>query len=546
MNNSGETIPDKTTPASLDRGYRELLQSTAMITAPTLISRILGYIRDMLQAFFLGTGIGADAFTIAFVIPNLLRSLTAEGSMTAAFIPTFTRVKKHGSPERTRDFTNAVFYNLALIVAGIVLLGILSAPLLVRAIASGYQLVPGKLDLTVSLLRIMFPYILFISLAALCSAILNSHFKFGLAAASSIFFNLAMIACVLLLARRTEDPAYAFAVGVIAGGLCQLLVQLPAVRRLGISLRPRLDFVDEAVRKLGRLMLPGIFGLGIFQINLALSRMLASGLAEGSASALYYATRVAEFTLGIFSLAVAKALLPTLSLQAADGDVAGIKRTLLFSLKLIAVVTIPAAAGLVLLAGPIIRVLFERGAFTPESTALTASALVFFSLGLPFSSGNKVLKKGFFSLEDTKTPVVVAGVSVVFYLSSSLVLMRVMGVGGLALGLALAETLYFLLLWVLLQKKIGPFPRFDLLAFVLKILLCTGFMGAVLYLLQQTASVPAGFWHRLALLLGQIAAGLVAYGLSALVLIRKELRMLKTLFHKKTKDTGSSVSSLQG
>jgi putative peptidoglycan lipid II flippase len=504
-----------------------------MITAPSLISRILGYVRDMLQAFFLGTGIGADAFTIAFVIPNLLRSLTAEGTMTAAFIPTITRVKKYGSPERTRDFTNAVFYSLALIVAGVVLLGILAAPPLIKAIASGYQLVPGKLDLTVSLLRIMFPYIFFISLAALCSAILNSYFRFALAAASSIFFNLAMIVCVLLLARKTEDPAYAFAVGVIAGGLCQLLVQLPAVHRLGISLRPRLDFADEAVRKVGRLMLPGIFGLGIFQINLALSRMLASWLSEGSVSALYYATRVAEFTLGLFSIAVAKALLPTLSLQAADENIEDMKKTLLFSLKFIAVVTIPAAAGLVLLARPIIQVLFERGAFGPESTALTVSALIFFSLGLPFSSGNKVLKKGFYSLEDTKTPVLVAGFSIVFYLSSSLLLMRIMGVGGLALGLALTESLYFMLLWVLLQKKIGRFQRLDLVAFILKILLCTGCMGVVLTFLQQAAPVASNLWPRLALLLGQMAAGLVVYGLSALIFIRRELLMLKTLLQKK-------------
>ena len=527
-----ETLPDKAAPSSQDRGYRELLQSTAMITAPTFISRILGYVRDMLQAFFMGTGSGADAFTIAFVIPNLLRSLTAEGSMTAAFIPTFTRVKKHGPTERTQDFTNAMFYSLAVVVAGLTLLGILTAPLLVKAIASGYQFVPGKMGLTVSLLRIMFPYILFLSLAALCSAILNSHFKFGLAAASSIFFNLAMIATIFLLARRTEDPAYAFALGVIVGGLCQFLVQIPAVRKLGFSLRPRLGFQDEAVRKVGRLMLPGIFGLGIFQINLALSRMLASGLAEGSVSALYYATRVAEFSLGLFSIAVAKALLPTLSLQAADDDIEALKKTLAFSLKFLAVVTIPAATGLILLARPIIQVLFERGAFGPESTSLTASALVFFSLGLPFSSGNMVLKKGFFSLQDTKTPVIVAGVSVVFYLSSSLFLMRLMGIGGLALGLALTEILYFLLLWTLLQKKIGRILRLDFLAVILKMLFCAGCMGVVLYLLQQATPASTDFWQRLALLLGQIAAGLAAYGLAALVFIRKELRMLRALFKK--------------
>ncbi|MFA9454849.1 MAG: murein biosynthesis integral membrane protein MurJ, partial [Candidatus Aminicenantaceae bacterium] len=363
---------------------------------------------------------------------------------------------------------------------------------------------------------------------------LNLHFKFGLAAASSIFFNLAMIATVFLLARKTEDPAYAFAIGVIVGGFCQFLVQVPAVQKLGFTLRPRLDFKDKAVRKVGRLMLPGIFGLGIFQINLALSRMLASWLAEGSVSALYYATRVAEFSLGLFSIAVAKALLPTLSLQAADDDIEALKKTLAFSLKFLAVVTIPAATGLILLARPIIQVLFERGAFSPESTSLTASALVFFSLGLPFSSGNLVLKKGFFSLQDTKTPVMVAGISVIFYLSSSLFLMRFMGVGGLALGLALTETLYFLLLGTLLQKKIGRIPSLDLLAVILKVLFCTGCMAAVLYFLQQAAPAPTDFWQRLALLLGQIAAGLAVYGLAALVIIRKELRMLRALFKKET------------
>ncbi len=529
-----ETPSERAAPSSQERGYRELLQSTAMITAPTFFSRILGYVRDMLQAFFLGTGIGADAFTIAFVIPNLLRSLTAEGSMTAAFIPTFTRLKRQSSDARTRDFANAMFTSLAVIVAGIALLGFLMAPLLVKAIASGYQFVPGKMALTTSLLRIMFPYILFISLAALCSAILNSHFKFGLAAASSIFFNLAMIGTIFLLAQRTEDPAYAFAIGVIVGGFFQFLVQVPAVRRLGFTLRPRLDFKDEAVRKVGRLMLPGIVGLGIFQINLALSRMLASWLAEGSVSALYYATRVAELTLGLFSIAVAKALFPTLSLQAAEDDIEALKRTLVFSLKFLAVVTIPAATGLVLLSRSIIQVLFERGAFSPESTALTASALAFFSLGLPFSSGNLVLKKGFFSLQDTKTPVKVAGLSVVFFLSASFFLMRFMGVAGLTLGLALTETLYFLLLWILLQKKIGRISNQGLLVLITKILFCAGCMGAVLYILRQSLPAPADFWPRLAFLLGQITAGLAAYGLAALIFIRREMQMLRTLFQKQT------------
>jgi putative peptidoglycan lipid II flippase len=514
----------------IDKGYRELLQSTATITGPTLISRILGYVRDMLQAFFMGTGIGADAFTIAFVIPNLLRSLTAEGALTAAFIPTFTRVKNRESGERTRDVANAVFYSLAVVVLGLVILGVIFAPILVRALAYGYNLIPGKLELTVSLVRIMFPYILFISLAALCSAILNSYLKFALAAASSIFFNLAMILTIFLVARKTAEPSYAFAVGVIVGGIFQLLVQVPAVRKLGISLRPRFDFKDEAVLKVGRLMLPGIVGLGIFQINLALSRLMASLLAQGSVSALYYATRVTEFTLGLFSIALAKALLPTLSVQAAEGNIAGMKKTLLFSLKFIAVITIPAAAGLFLLARPIIQVLFERGAFQADSTGLTVTALVFFAFSIPFSSGNMVLKKAFFSLEDTATPVKVAGVSVVFYLGISFLLMQFLGIGGLALGLALTETLFFFILWVLIQRKIGSLPRQDILIFVFKILMCTACMAAVLFIMNHAIESPSqDFWPKLTLLLAKIGVGIGMYGLSALVIIRKELGMLRTL-----------------
>ncbi len=520
-------------PYPPQRDYRDLLQSTAMITAPTLVSRILGYVRDMLQAFFLGTGIGADAFTIAYIIPNLLRSLTAEGSLTAAFIPTFTRVRRRGPQERSRDFANAVFYSLAVVVVGLVLLGIILAPVLVKILATGYSQVPGKMELTVSLLRIMFPYILFISLAALCSAILNSYFKFGLAAASSIFFNLAMILTVFLLARKTPSPAYAFAVGVIVGGLLQLVVQLPAVRRQGISLTPRLDFKDAAVRKVGKLMLPGILGLGIFQINLALSRMLASQLAEGSVSALYYATRVTELTLGLFSIAVAKALLPDLSVQAADANLDGMKKTFLFALKFIAVVTLPAAVGLFLLARPIIQVLFERGAFHRDSTELTVTALVFFAVGLPFSSGNRILKKAFFSLEDTKTPVKVAAVSLVLYLGLALGLMRVLGLGGLALGLALTEGFYFLMLWRLLRQKMGRIPHRGLLVFVGKILLCTGIMGTVVYFLNRGVPAAPGFWHRAAKTLALIVLGLVIYAASASVIIRRELRQLKALLFTK-------------
>ena len=279
------------------------------MASPTLLSRIFGYIRDMIQAFYLGTSRGADAFTIAYVIPNLLRRLTGEGAMTAAFIPVFTQEKREKSRSELWKFANSFFFDLTLIMTLLTVLGLIFSPLLVKVMAPGFGDVQGKWELTIILTRIMFPYIFLISLAALVMAILNSFHKFFVPAFTPVLFNLAIISLAVLFARKVEEPAYVFAAGVVLGGVFQLAFQLPFLWRRGMRFKFSLSFSHPAVRRAAKLMVPGIFGLGISQINFAISRMIASVLEEGSVSSLYYASRVQELTLGLFSIALSIALL---------------------------------------------------------------------------------------------------------------------------------------------------------------------------------------------------------------------------------------------
>ena len=282
-----------------DRKSR-LIRSTASVAVPTLVSRVLGYIRDLLQAYYLGTGHGADAFTIAFTIPNLFRRLTGEGAMTPAFVPTFTELKRNRGRVELWAFGNVFFWDLALLMAVTTGLGILFAPGIVKVIAYGFGSIAGKWDLTIFMTRVMFPYLFFICLAALLSGILNSFGRFFVPASTPILFNLAVIAAVTGWAGSSREPALVFAVGVVVGGALQLALQVPFLWREGMRFTPGLSFRHPVVRRVGKLMIPGIFGASVYQINFALSRMIASGLEKGSTSALYYASRIEELTLGLF------------------------------------------------------------------------------------------------------------------------------------------------------------------------------------------------------------------------------------------------------
>lgn len=512
---------------------QRLLKATFAVTVPTVLSRILGYIRDMIQAFYMGTGRGMDAFTIAYVIPNLLRRLTGEGTMTAAFVPVFTQIKKEKSREELWKFANTFFFDLTVLMAFLTVLGIVFSPLLVKIISIGYGRVPGKWELTILLTRIMFPYIFLISLAALAMAVLNSFHKFAVPASTPVLFNLAIISLAVIFARKMEEPAYIFAVGVVVGGALQLALQLPFLWQKGMRFTFGLSLSHPAVRKVAALMVPGIFGLGITQVNLAISRMIASLLEEGSVSSLYYATRVRELSLGIFSIALSIALLPTLSELAASQDIEGMKKTLIFSLKLIFLITLPAMVGLLILNRPIIQVLFQRGLFGVESTTMSASCLLFFSIGLPFVSAVKILAPAFYSLKDTKTPVIIAFFVMIVYLSLSFILMKPLRVGGIALALSFAEVFNFFLLFFFLEKKIKRIEKREIILSALKSALSAAGMGAVVwFIIKQFEFQRLPFIEQLGALILTVLSGILAYVVFSLIFNNKDLKSLRDIFSR--------------
>jgi putative peptidoglycan lipid II flippase len=494
-----------------DRATR-LIRSTASVAAPTMASRVLGYVRDLLQAYFLGTGNSADAFTIAYTIPNLFRRLTGEGSLTPAVVPAFTELKGGEDRRRLWRFGNALFWDLVLIMSVLTVLGVFGAPGLVKVIAHGFGQVAGKWDLTILMTRVMFPYLFFITLAALAGGILNSFGRFFVPASTPILFNLAVIIAVSSFARGAREPAIVFAAGVVLGGILQLALQVPFLWKQGMRFTFAPSFRDPLVRRVGRLMIPGIFGASVYQLNFAISRMIASSLEKGSTSALYYASRIEELTLGLFSIALASALLPAFSEHAVRRDLDELKRTLAFSLKLTAAVSFPAAAGLMALNVPIIRTLFERGQFDSGSTAVSSACLFFFALGLPFVSGVKVLAPAFFSLRDTRTPVL-AGVAVMAVnIGVSLVLMRPLRVGGLALALSLSQMLNFGLLLVWLERKVGSTGVMRWAASAAKSAAAAAVMGLALRLGWPMLHVDgAAFVVRAAALAGAIGAGILLY-----------------------------------
>ncbi|MFW6139910.1 MAG: murein biosynthesis integral membrane protein MurJ [Acidobacteriota bacterium] len=517
-----------------EKSNRKLLKSTFAVSAPTLLSRILGYLRDMIQAFFLGTGMSADAFTVAYIIPNLLRRLTAEGAMTSAFIPVFSKLKKEEKREKLWRFANIFFFDLTLVMAVLVVLGIVFSPLLVKLIAFGFKAVPGKLELTVFLTRIMFPYIFLVSLAALVMAILNSFHKFFIPALTPVLFNIAVITAAGLFAGRSSEPAFVFAAGVVVGGAVQLGFQIPFLLKKGMRFKPLLSFRHPAVRQVVKLMIPGIFGAGIHQINFALSRMIASTLEGGSVSSLYYSSRIQEFTLGLFSIALSIALLPTFSDLAAAKDYSGMKRTLSFSLRAICFITVPAMVGLLVLSRPIVHILYQRGEFDAQSTVMTASCLLFFSLSIPFISGVKITAPAFYSLKDTKTPAVVAFFVMAVYISLSIILMGPMRVGGIALALSVSSVFNFIVLFYLLEKKIGRLEKKKVAVSAVKSFTAAAVMGLSVWRFFNIFSFyEMSFLNKLFVLAGTILVGLGVYGLLSLLFNKEEIKALRMILLKK-------------
>jgi putative peptidoglycan lipid II flippase len=459
---------------------KHILKSASIISLVTVVSRILGYVRDQRITLLLGTSLSADAYVLAYRIPNLFRRLVAEGSMTASFIPVFTGYMREKTREEVWSFANRLFWTLALVAAIITILGMVFSPAVVQ-LFSGANVAR---DQAVDLNRIIFPYLFFIAIAALAMGILNCFHIFGLPAATPVLLNVATILFSIgIVWHHFKDAATSLAVGVLVGGVLQFLIQVPSLVQKGMKFDFGVSFSHPAIRDVARLMLPRLFGIGIGQINLLIDTRFATAarMPEGSLAALYVADRVMELVLGGYAIAVATAILPMMSHQAAAKDFESLKKTLSFSVRIVAFITIPAALGLMVLREPIIRVLFQHGQFVAESTRLTARALLYYAIGLPALATVKLVVPAFYSTRDTKTPVIVAGISLVINIVLNILFLEVffkrVQNGGPALATALATFFDFFALLIIFRLRYGSMGTMEILRSFAKVSLCAGIMG---------------------------------------------------------------------
>ncbi|MGA7785212.1 MAG: murein biosynthesis integral membrane protein MurJ [Candidatus Acidiferrales bacterium] len=498
---------------------RQILKSTSVITLATLASRLFGYIRDQRVALLLGTSILSDSFYLAFRIPNVLRRVVAEGAMSASFVPVFTSYQVEQTQEEALEFANRLFWTLAVILAIVTTLGIIFSPAIVHVFTiMGHNNV--QWTAAVGLMRIMFPFIFFIGLSALCMGILNCYRVFALPALTPAVSNIAIIIfSSAMVWRFFHSAAISLAVGVSVGGLLQFLMQLPQLVRKGMRFRCGISFSDPGIRKIGMLMLPGVFGLGVAQINVLVDTLFltSSRMPAGSVTALYYADRIMQLVLGSYAVAVATAILPMMSRQAKMMDLAGVKQTLGFAVRIVSFITIPAAVGILVLRQPIVRVLFQHGQFVAESTILTARALLFYVTGLPAISAVKLIVQGFYSTRDTRTPVVIAaGVLALNFILNSIFLTYLFSYlknGGPALATAISAYVNCGVLFWIFRKRHGVIGATEILHSSGKVIASAALMGSLCWLAVQYAHVGShpSLGVDAALLAGTIAGAAAIY-----------------------------------
>ncbi len=422
----------------------QLLKSTAKVGTATITSRILGFLRDMVFARYFGASGETDAFFLAFKIPNFMRRLFAEGSFSLAFVPVLSEVRASGDREALRDLVDHVAGTLFSILLVITAIGVLAAPLVLAVFAPGWA-IDGRPEfgLASDMLRITFPYILLISMTALAGGILNTFDRFLVPALTPALLNISLILAAVLLSVRMDVPVKALAWGVLVAGIAQMLVQIPALVRLGLLPRPRWGWRHPGVRKILRLMIPTLIGSSVAQINLLLDIVIATFLVSGSVSWLYYSDRLLEFPLGVFGVALSTVILPNLSRKFARNNPRAFSHTLDWSLRLAMIITLPAALGLAVLAKPILITLFQYQAFLVSDVEMSAMSLAAYAAGLPAFIAVKVLAPGFYARQDTITPVKIAITAMVSNMVLNFIFVGTflaLGFKGPHTGLALASS----------------------------------------------------------------------------------------------------------
>lgn len=474
----------------------KLLKSGLIVSFMTLISRVLGLVRDVVVANFVGAGAAADVFFFANRIPNFLRRLFAEGAFSQAFVPVLSEVKeKHGDAE-VRLLIARVTGSLGIIVTLVTLLGVIASPLIALIFGMGWfveWLNDGpdahKFELASLMLKITFPYLWFISLVALSGAILNTYNRFAVAAFTPVFLNITIIGCTLYLAPHLDEPALALAWGVFIGGVVQFLFQLPFLAKSGLLVMPKWGWKDENVVKIRKLMLPALFGVSVSQINLLLDTVIASFLLTGAVSWLYYSDRLIEFPLGLFGIAIATVILPNLSRHYANASEQRFAFTLDWAIRFVAMFGIPAMVALMVLSQPLIALLFMRGEFTEHDVIMVSHSLVAYSCGLLSYMMIKVLAPGFYARQDIKTPVRIGIIAMVANMGFNLMLAPFLSYVGLALATAMSACLNaFLLYRGLHLAGVYRMSRFTIL-FMLKLVIASALMGAGLYWFSPVLAV---------------------------------------------------------
>lgn len=456
----------------------KIAKAAGIMSAATFISRILGFVRDMIFAIYFGATGLSDTFFAAFRIPNLLRELFAEGSMSSAFIPVLTEYhQKHGEDE-ARRLVSITFTFIIIVVGIICLLGIFFAPVLVTFIAPGFLKFPDKFALTVLLTRIMFPFLLFVSLAALAMGALNTKKIFFIPAIAPAMFNVTLIVSIVFFESVSDKPIIVAAAGILAGGLVQFAFQLPSFLKNGYRLDFNASFRHPGLRRMSILLIPATMALAVNQINIVISNILASYLPTGSITYLYYAMRLIQFPVGIFGVAMGMAVLPTLSEHAVRGDMLSLREDFSFALRLLFFISVPSMVGLAALREPIVNLLFQRGHFDYAATQGTADALLFYSLGIWSIVGVRVITASFYAMQNTRTPVKIAVLGMVTNILFSIALMGPMKHSGLALANALASWVNFSLLFYFLRKELKRIDARRIIRSFLKILAASAVMGS--------------------------------------------------------------------
>lgn len=536
-------LQDKLPLTEQEQNKGTIAKSAASVGIAVMCSRVLGLIREQVFAGLFGAGFVYDAFVVAFRIPNLLRDLFAEGALSAAFVTVFSSYDKQRTQDETWQLAANVLNFVLIFLCTITLLMIFFAGEIVSLLAPDFSLIDGKTELTVLLTRIMLPFLVFISLSAVVMGILNTKGRFFIPAIASSFFNLGSIvggtALAFILPRYGQPAIVGMAIGTLIGGLLQLSIQIPSLYKTGFRYTPSVRFTDPGLRRILKLMIPATVGLSATQINLFINTNFAASCPEGSVSWLYYAFRLVQLPIGIFGVALSIAMLPVLAKQAADKDIGAMKDTMVSSLTMVFALTVPATAGLIILAQPIIRVIFEHGAFTSVDTHATAETLSLYAIGLFAYSANKVLVPAFYALDKTKYPVIASFLAIFFNIVIIKLSIDAFQHKAIALSTSCTMLINFLFLMVVLYKCLRGYSIRYLLKGFLKIGFATLALSAILLLGRSLLAnwLTGTIVQQIIALFFVIFSGVVLYTIILDKLCLTELNILtekmKSKFHRK-------------